>query len=734
MFECIISFGRGLMKQVYKITVLSLLLCWGEVGVAMDKDMVKVKQNICESYLRVLNDAPVLKRRIAEIGKNSENPDIMIRELQEGVNLELVERYITSLGTDSLWKDLNYRDASRSGWQPSFHAERLMVMAKAYRDASGKYFGNPELGKAIHRAMGYWFAGNFRCRNWWYNQIGVPKMLGTAFLLMEPEMSADEKAKAIKYMENAKLGMTGQNSVWLAENVLVRALLLEDEQLFIEARNAILKELKVNERGEGIRPDWSFHQHGAMLQFGNYGLAFANTMAYWARMFQGTRFALTGEQLVTLRNYLLEGMQWIVWRRNMDISSSARQLFRWGLEGKALSYGKSIRNMEVADPSYGEVYRELYATHVLDDGKLNRCVGFRYYPFSDFAVLRTPEWYTTLKMSSNRVIGSEVVNSENLSGLYLGDGALYVYGRGDEYRDIFPVWDWTKIPGVTCYDDAGIIEADKAYHHRNHSDFVGGVSDGQTGISALKLNKKDVTGNKSYFFTGKSVVCIGSGIKGKNPGTVTTAVAQSLKRGNVLQAGKNGDQAYYHDGVAYVFSQGGTVKMTDCIQTGNWQKVAMLYEPAEVRKEVFRLWLDHGNQVNNSDYYYEVIPGVTEKDWQKAVKNSDVKVLAQNENVHAITDGKRQYAVFFSPGRVDLNKKVELSAGQGCIVMAEPGKDFYKLRVAAPDWKQETVRLKLTGAWTGEGCRYHAGTGETEVTVPVAGKQGAATELILSVK
>lgn len=719
------------MIQVRRIAVWVLLLLWGGAVFAVEKDMAKVKQNMCESYLRVLNDAPVLRQRIAEIGKNAENPDIMIRELQEGVNPEALERYIEGLGTDSLWKDLNYKDASRSGWHPSFHAERLMVLAKAYRDASGKYFEDPELGKAIHRAMGYWFAGNFRCRNWWYNQIGVPKMLGTVFLLMESEMSADEKAKAIQYMENAKLGMTGQNSVWLAENVLIRALLLEDEQLFTEARHAILRELKVNARGEGIRPDWSFHQHGAMLQFGNYGLAFANTMAYWARMFQGTQYALTPEQLTTLRRYLLEGMQWIVWRRNMDISSSARQLFRWGLEGKALSYGKSIRNMEVADPAHAGVYRELYATHVLDDGKPNRCVGFRYYPFSDFAVLRTPEWYSTLKMSSNRVIGSEVVNSENLSGMYLGDGALYVYRRGDEYRDIFPVWDWTKIPGVTCYEDAALIEKDKSYHHRNHSDFVGGMSDGQSGISALKLNKKGVTGNKSYFFTGKSVVCLGSGIDAAQPGQVNTSVAQSLKRGEVLRNGKTGKQAFYHDGVAYAFPRGGQVKMTDGVQTGNWQRVAELYDTVEVRKEVFSLWIDHGDRVKEGSYFYEVIPGVTEKNWEKAVKQSNVKVLAQTANVHAIADGNRVKAVFFSPGWVKLDKRVRLSAAQGCLVMAELGEEACKFQVSAPDWKQETVQLRLTGEWKGEGCRYDAVKGETEVTVPVAGKRGSAVEFVL---
>jgi len=36
----------------------------------------------------------------------------------------------------------------------------------------------------------------------------------------------------------------------------------------------------------------------------------------------------------------------------------------------------------------------------------------------------------TLKMSSTRVIGAELVNSENLSGYHTADGALYLYREG----------------------------------------------------------------------------------------------------------------------------------------------------------------------------------------------------------------------------------------------------------------------------------------------------------------
>ncbi len=174
--------------------------------------------------------------------------------------------------------------------------------------------------------------------------------------------------------------------------------------------------------------------------------------------------------------------------------------------------------------------------------------------------------------------------------------------------------------------------------------------------------------------------------------------------------------------------------MTDGVQTGNWQKVALLYDTKEVEKEVFRLWIDHGNAVKDGSYYYEIIPGVTEKDWQKAVKRAEVKVLSRSGDVHAVSDGNHLKAVFFSPGQVDLDKKVKLSADQGCLVMAEAGKKSYKFRVSAPDWKQETVELRLTGEWKGEGCRYDAAAGETEVTVPVAGKRGNAVEFEVKVE
>ena len=45
------------------------------------------------------------------------------------------------------------------------------------------------------------------------------------------------------------------------------------------------------------------------------------------------------------------------------------------------------------------------------------------------------------------LLNTELVNDEGKKSHHLADGFTLLYRRGDEYADIFPVWDWgTKSP------------------------------------------------------------------------------------------------------------------------------------------------------------------------------------------------------------------------------------------------------------------------------------------------
>ena len=53
------------------------------------------------------------------------------------------------------------------------------------------------------------------------------------------------------------------------------------------ASKSIQEELNVSE-GEGIQSDWSYHQHGSQLQFGNYGLSYLEDMLRWYQILNKT--------------------------------------------------------------------------------------------------------------------------------------------------------------------------------------------------------------------------------------------------------------------------------------------------------------------------------------------------------------------------------------------------------------------------------------------------------------
>ncbi len=692
-------------------------------------EMLLVKERIRESYYRVLNDAPEIREEIRNLLEQSDNPDIMIRELKEGSTPQQAERLMHTLRPEGSWGDIDYADQSRSGWAPSYHADRLRTMAVAYSDPASPLFRDRALSKALHRGLAWWFAGNFRCPNWWYNQIGVPKMMGAVFLLLEAELGGEELQHAIQYMENSRLGQTGQNSVWLAENVLVRSLLQGDEELFLRARAAILKELRIHETGEGIRPDYSFHQHGPQQQFGNYGLAFANTEAYWTRMFNGTKYALTEEQLAVLRNYLLQGMRFTVWNGFMNVGACGRQLFRGSLRGKALSLGKAVRNMQEADTAYRKQYEAFYHTDIAAGTRRNvsrcRTTGTRFFPFSDYGVYWSDKWGAELKLSSSRVIGSETVNSENLLGKYLGMGALFLYRTGSEYRDIFPVWDWTKLPGVTAYDTEALFPGKiGAATYRNEHAFVGGLSGhGPSGGAAMVVKSDGLTALKSWFFLLDTVVCLGSGIRGEQPYRITTAVEQ--KNGGapvtVLEEYKGQPIACRYDKIVYASLDNQPLRISADTSTGNWNRVAAFYDTTEVRKPRFTLWFDHGVAPASACYAYALFPG------QENVV-SKPRIIRQDEQVHAVQMGKYLQCVFFQPDSLLLAEGVVLRVDRPCIVQMiqklPVSKGEYQLALCDPSWQEETLMFTLTGKWQGEECRYEPAFDRTRMTIDVRQAQG----------
>ena len=70
-----------------------------------------------------------------------------------------------------------------------------------------------------------------------------------------------------------------------------------------------------------------------------------------------------------------------------------------------------------------------------------------YYWHSEHFTCQRPDWFASVRLYSTRTHNMEQpYNSEGLLNHHRGDGANHLSRSGDEYLDIWPVYDYQKIP------------------------------------------------------------------------------------------------------------------------------------------------------------------------------------------------------------------------------------------------------------------------------------------------
>jgi chondroitin AC lyase len=657
-----------------------------------------------------------------------------------------VRALVESLQPDGSWKEVDYQSKETARWGTVNHLQRILTLAQAFRAPGHPLAGDAGIRDAIRRAFRYWIEHDFQCPNWWFNEIQVPRTVGQILLLLGQAVEAPDREKAITViMSRSRIGMTGQNRVWMAENVFTRGLLTGDDALVRQALDALLEELRVT-TSEGIQPDGSFHQHGPQQQFGNYGLSFAETETRWAALVQGTGFALSAEKRDALRLLLLEGMRWVVWRGRMDISGLGRQLRSGAQQARGRGVATAFRSMRLVDPAMAGEYDRLLAGFDPDPPAEEKLAGNRAFWRSDMIVHRTPVFYTSVRMSSARVAINESINGENLLGSLMGDGATYLYRRGDEYDDVLPVWDWHRLPGVTAYTGEPL----PGFKTRNSSRFVGSVSDGRDGAAVMELDREGLAAHKSWFFSSDQIVCLGAGIRTAADREVATTLNQCLLKGDVVTAagGRTATLAagnrqrlehpawVHHDGVGYVFLSPATVSVSNREQSGTWKSVVNYLSEAAVTKPVFSLGIEHGRRPTAGSYAYLILPGATTERLTSLAQHPDIRVLSNTPALQAIQDEPLHLtqAAFHRSGELPMGDGVRLGVDAACLLMVRQEEKRWELTVSDPAQSAGSVGVMLSGRFTGEGCQYDAATGKSAVrmALPAGGEAGKSVTRTLT--
>lgn len=640
---------------------------------------------------------------------------VIAEMMSQRVNDNRINTLMTSINKNGTWPGINYVDVSRTGFQHGEHLRNLVDLSRAYKKAGSKFKGDKMLKSVFNSALDYWLANDFICDNWWWNQIGTPDQLVKVLLIMDSDLSKEQIFKLLPIVGRANLSATGArpsgDRIKIA-GILAKTLLFSrDENQFSEVVKVIAGEIKFS-TGRGMQYDYSFHhREDRVTSTLSYGTGYADAFAEWALLTSGTIYSFPEAAMNLLIDYYLNGIcQTMVYGKYPDPGAENRSITR---EGSLGSFGTSTPEELLKSSSYRK--DELVKIVKIRKGEIKPDLSWnRFYWDSEYLSHQRPGYFTSVRMFSSRNNNMEMpYNSEGLMNHHYADGSNFISRTGEEYDDIFPVYDWQKIPGTTVLQKPA-LPSENEIQKEGLTDFVGAVTDGNYGAAVFdfKSPHDPLKAKKAWFFFDKEYVCLGAGINTVSDLSVATTLNQCLLTGNVIVNTDNrnvvmekGDHQLknvkwiLHDSIAYLFPKPLNVNLLNQSATGSWYKINHQSDSPkdEISKEVFKLWIDHGKRAANADYQYIVIPSTGKKDIEI---NNRVEILSNTSDIQAVKHSGLEISqiVFYKAGEIRLSSELKIEIDSpGLVMVKTEGQTIKYISVSDPSRKLSRIHLMVSG-------------------------------------
>lgn len=651
------------------LVLLCCLLCLN--AVAQNNDLSAIR-NQCRNLL--LSDTAYANERSFQFPE-----DVIYTTNAEG--------YYRSLTPDGTWKDLEYnRPDIPARWPPIWHLYRVMLLCKAYhKNTDNRYL------TAIHHALAYYIQNDFKCNNWWQNEINVPFCFTSIMLMLDKDATPEELAFTEKLIPRAQQkNPVGQNKIWQHDIEARFALLHNDQPGFQKALQNLQSVITVS-TGEGVQPDYSYQQHGPMLQFGNYGLHFVNSTLFWIKLTAGSAYAFSPEKQQIVLDYCKNGLRWTVFRGNMDITAVGRQI-RPDFTRKR---GEVMRDAFSLIPGIQPTYNPC---DFLIDGISTTpgCTfgGNKGFWRSDYMVhLQHDQYMMSVKTNGQFVKPVESINGENLKGALLNDGVALIQRDGYEYTNLEAAWRWEMLPGTTTDTTWNVLDP-KFHATSNQSGFVGQASDGTNGISAMYYNRAGLTAYKSYFFIDDMMVALGAGISNADKKHVITTINQRTYNSSTGKQLK-GQGWFWHDNIGYFFpAQEAELKFRVDYRQGDWGGIDKASAGKKLIDSVGTWYI---SQAHSDKYVYMVKPNIGVVATHKMATHNPIKVLANSSLVQAVQGGNTIMAVFYRPGTLYITESQRIQTSQPCVFIYTRNGKSTNLSVSDPTRKLTSVVISVNG-------------------------------------
>lgn len=641
------------------------------------------------SYLSYFDPAKGTNKTPVEFEPKDDYDRILQRvrnKLYAEFTTEQMEKNATSLlkqmDSDGTWPGIDYNCFFRTNWEPVNHLNNVKRMAIAYTCPRSPLYGNTEVYKAITKALKVWNTKKPKSYNWWYNKISAPKMVADILALMavgDSKLPDETTAELMNYMADSDpRKWTGANKMDIATHHLIRGCVMKNDSIVSANVHELFQPVCITD-GEGIREDLSYQQHGVQLYIGGYGSVFVDNITNLAGLFTGTKYAMSQEQMNLFSQFIRTTYLNVFRGPYIDYTVCGRSLSRQGtLAPEKLN--KFIESMKKLDPANVAVYFAAGKRFTSGNTSVGRTPQNRMFYCSDYMLHNRPLFDFSIRTSSTRTKRCESGNGENLWGTYISDGATSIRLAGNEYLDIFPVWEWDKVPGTTA--PAGERENKNDWGKLGTSTFTGGVSDGTYGAMTYRMEDYGVKVRKAWFLSDDRVVCLGAGIQSDTDKEIHTTINQCHLSGDVyavngatstkLNTGstdvKNG--WIWHNKVAYYLPEESKGILKTGVQTGRWSKINFNQSGDEVSAPVFNFILSHGVKPQNATYAYVIVPGIANPQTLTKIDTAEAKIESNTPQIQAVSFKSKDMlqAVFYAAGSLTCNGKT-VTASAPCVVM-----------------------------------------------------------------
>ncbi|CAN5921915.1 polysaccharide lyase 8 family protein [soil metagenome] len=657
-----------------------------------------------------------------------------------------VETILGRMKKEGSFEDINYDDLSRTaGFPHRKHTSDLVYLAKAYKSKDSKYYQSGTLKERITSSLQYWVDHDFFGDNWHDNQISTPTHLVDFMLVIGKELPKDLVEKAQPIISRANMNASGArpsgDRIVIASILAKNLLFMEDRKGFDEVIKIIEGEIKFSTGKRGIQHDYSFHhREDRVNNTTSYGYGkYANAFGEWSYYVANTKYAFSVEKINQLVDYYLDGIyKQMVYGIYQDVSVQNRSISQ-----KASFAPQGVAEIERLLISTDYRKNELEEIIQLRKGEAKPSQSFsKFFWQTEHFVFQRPNFYTTVRMFSNRNRNMEMpYNGPGKTTHHRADGTNYLMLKGDEYHNIWPVYDWQKISGTTTLQKPK-LHGPENIQVAGLTDFVGAVTDGLYGAVAFDfISPHDgVKAIKSWFFFDEEYVCLGTGIQADPALPVTTTMNQVLLQGDVtfMQEGRvkklppgnyelKEIKCVYHDKIGYILPTPTTIQISNQAEKGRWSDITDQKNISEeiVSRDVFKLWFNHGVSPDSGSYQYIVVPNVRERELMETSRNNrHIEIIANTSDVQAVKNNKLGIGqvAFYKAGEVKIGEglKVRMDS-QGMAMLKVRGDKVQELTVSDPSRKLSKVLVTLSGRYDAKGEHYrtisHADQKSTSIIV-----------------